>query len=109
MANVRQLSGIGATGSFQLLETFRPSPSILQGKNSTSWPSSGDGEDDEEDIGGTDVEDGGLELYQDAYKPRPSKRRGMGRAVETTKVSRLDLSSYPSLKKLKVCLNTFLR
>lgn len=78
-----QLSGIGASGSFQLVDPFLPSPTVLQGKDTAS----DNGESDVEVI-----ED--VEAFQDAYKPRPTKRRGMGRSA--TAVRRLDPSAAAS-------------
>jgi hypothetical protein len=64
------LSGLGATGSYQLNETFTPSPALLQGKDVAD-----ESEDEESDsiVGEVDVGQ-----YHDAYVPRPT-RRGHGR------------------------------
>ncbi|XP_045212181.2 nucleolar protein dao-5-like [Mercenaria mercenaria] len=58
---LRQLSGIGATGTFQLADPFFPSPAILAGDSS-----------DEEDLEDDDSDD-----EQAEYVPRPTKRGRM--------------------------------
>lgn len=75
-----QLSGIGATGTFQLVSPFLPRPTVLQGNDTD------DGFAESEVEGGENVAS-----FLDAYKPRPTKRRGMGRPGATA-VDRLDPS-----------------
>ena len=77
----RRISGLGATGSFQLVDKFHPSPSTLAGQDTES--------DYEEEIqaeaeskGTTPGGRGAVfteEMFKDAYVPRPSKSRGHGR------------------------------
>ena len=68
-----RISGIGASGSFQLAHPFTPSPTVLQGC------------DTESDYEETKVkEDGGevdITQYRDAYVPRPTKYHGRRTAI----------------------------
>ncbi len=83
----RQLTGIGASGTFQLAEPFTPSPNILAGKDTASdyeEESSEEESSEEEDEEGYKQAKGGFDLAYfntDAYVPRPSKRRGKGRKI----------------------------
>lgn len=54
----RQLSGIGASGTFQLIDRFFPSPAILAGDSS-------DSEEEDEEVNSDD---------EPEYVPRPTKR-----------------------------------
>lgn len=78
-----QVSGLGASGSFQLAETFTPSPSLLQGKDVTD-----DDPGSEESDANEDAVD--ASLYHDAYVPRPTSR-GRGRKLAAV-VQRFDPS-----------------
>jgi hypothetical protein len=86
-----QLSGIGASGSFQLAEPFTPSPAVLQGKDV----------EDETDDEKTDSDESEVDLgqYVDAYVPRPTKH-GHGRKSAVA-IQRFD-PSIPSPKPQKL-------
>lgn len=64
---VRQLSGIGATGTFQLIQQYIPSPAMLAGERVT----------EEDDQDSSDDEDPAEQYYV-----RPTKSRGRGRGVK---------------------------
>ena len=72
----RQLSGIGATGTFQLCRPFIPSPVVLAGQDTRSDYDTSDEETSDEEA----IESYDYTGYGDKYKPRPSKRRGMARS-----------------------------
>ncbi|XP_013394716.1 heterochromatin protein 1-binding protein 3 [Lingula anatina] len=85
---LRQLSGIGLTGSFQLSKPFTPTPSMLAGT----------------DTGDTDDEEGGEDYWEDskvydAYVPRPSKRRGHGRKAAIRDLDQLQIRHEVSRRK----------
>lgn len=77
-----RLSGIGGSGSFQLSYVFMPSPAILAAQDTESDYE----EQSDDDVTIVETEDGEVDMsgFQDAYVPRPSKRRGKARAVSRT-------------------------
>ncbi len=90
----RQVTGIGAGGSFVLSEPFVPSPVVLAGRdNPSDYDSSGE-EDEKFNRAGGDGEGGyahgfSVEMFQDNYVPRPSKRhaRAASRGVKQENLS----------------------
>lgn len=79
---IRQITGIGCSGTFQLVNPFTPSPAIIQGQDTAD-----DYTDDKSDSSAAEEEDEEEEGYAldpkkflDAYVPRPSKRRGFARS-----------------------------
>lgn len=64
---LRQLTGIGLTGTFQLTKPFTPSPAALQGKDTAS-----DYEVSSDEA--AEFEAPNVSQFMDAYKPRPTKR-----------------------------------
>ncbi|ELT96877.1 hypothetical protein CAPTEDRAFT_224518 [Capitella teleta] len=78
---LRRLTGIGCSGTFQLAKPFVPSPSVLAGNDTASdYEEYFSGHSDagiEKGVKGFQVED-----FQDAYKPRPTKRHGRQAATK---------------------------
>ena len=74
----RQLSGIGAGGTFLLVDHFHPSPAILAGES-----------EDEEELDSSDEEG-------ERYIPRPTKR---SRIISKPPRSAVDRSAPPQKKK----------
>lgn len=75
---IRQLSGIGAGGTFLLVDHFHPSPAILAGES-----------EDEEEFDSSDEEG-------ERYIPRPTKR---SRIISKLARSTVDRSAPPQKKK----------
>ena len=71
----RQLSGLGATGTFQLSKTYIPSPAKLAGGEDEEVPEA-DNETDNE------------------YNPRPTKSRGKGKGRKAQKEEPEGLDDY---------------
>lgn len=78
---IKQLSGIGSMGTFQLVDPFFPSPAVLAGDMS---------DDEESDVVSDDDDDEG-------YVPRPTKHKRSAQTPKPKKVA--ETSSKLKLKK----------